>query len=173
MRLTLLVLFVLIALFSFSQEKTRRIPITTKEGTKAIVEVDNRHKKIKPQKEVRYTWYKAKSILTTQGAYQGDLLHGVYQENYANKQLKVQGTYKYGLKNGIWRYWDEAGKLVKEENWKNGVLDLPKVKVLKPTKEKTLKSEKEESSKPEKKKKEKKSSKEKVEIQEKAPKNNK
>lgn len=167
MRLTLLVLFVLAVLFSFSQEKTRRIPITTKEGTKAIVEVDNRHKKIKPKKEVRYTWYKAKSILTTQGAYHGDLLHGVYQENYANKQLKVQGVYKYGLKNGTWRYWDETGKLVKEENWKNGVLDLPKVKEPKPTKEKTLKSEKEESSKPEKKKKEK------VEIQEKAPKNNK
>lgn len=159
MRITFLVLFTITSFFAFSQEKTRRIPITTKEGTKAIVEVDNRHKKIKLKSEITYTWYKAKAILTTQGAYQGDLLHGLYQENYDNKQLKLQGFYKYGVKTGSWSYWDKAGKLIKEENWKNGVLDLPKVKAPKPAMEK--------SSKPEKKKKEK------VEIQEKAPKNNK
>ena len=173
MRIAFLVLFTITSLFAFSQEKTRRIPITTKEGTKAIVEVDNRHKKIKPKCEITYTWYKAKAILTTQGAYQGDLLHGLYQENYDNKQLRLQGVYKYGVKTGSWRYWDKAGKLIKEENWKNGMLDLPKVKVPKPAKEKAPKPAMEKSSKPEKKKKEKKSPKENVETQEKAPKNNK
>ncbi|MCT4581138.1 MAG: hypothetical protein N4A35_06945 [Flavobacteriales bacterium] len=121
--------------FSFlAQEKTRRIPITTKDGTKALVEVDNRHKKIKTHSKYTYSWYKAKAILHTQGAYQGDLLHGIYQENYSSKQLKVKGEYRYGLKTGRWRYWDENGKLTKEEHWKKGTIVVPKAKTPKPPK---------------------------------------
>lgn len=124
----ILSLITIIPFLIFSQEKTRSIPIITKGGTKAIVEVDNTNKKLKPKIECTYSWLKAKTILSTQGAYQGDLLHGLYQENYASKQLKIQGYYKYGLKHGKWSYWDETGKLIKQEKWKKGELNTPKVK---------------------------------------------
>lgn len=130
--------------FIFAQEKTRRFPITTKEGVKVIVEIDNTNKNIKPKVEQTYFWFKSKTILSTQGAYQGDLLHGLYQENYDSKQLKTQGYYKYGLKNGTWSYWDESGKLIKQVKWKNGILETPKVKTPKTKKVKEKKSPKKE-----------------------------
>ena len=163
MKYYLVVNLLILSVFIFAQEKTRRIPFTTKEGVKALVEIDNVNKKIKPKTEYTYFWFKSKTILSTQGAYQGHLLHGLYQENYSSKQLKIQGYYKYGLKNGTWSYWDEQGKLTEQENWKKGVLQISKVKTAKIKKSKEEKKTKEEK-KPEEKVKIKKTKKEKSEI---------
>ncbi len=139
----ILTLITLLPLFFFGQEKTRRIPILLENGLKAVVEVDNTNKKIKPKAEYTYFWFKSKSILSTEGAYQGDLLHGVYQENYLSKQLKTKGSFKYGLKNGIWRYWNEKGELLKQEKWKKGTEKIEKVKPIKEKKKKDKEKTKE------------------------------
>lgn len=68
-----------------------------------------------------YYWYAANSIHQTQGGYSGTLLNGLYTEYFANKSLKEQGSFVKGLKHGIWKAWDEDGKLISETNWKNGV----------------------------------------------------
>lgn len=68
-----------------------------------------------------YYWYSANLIHTTQGGYSGDLLNGHYNEYYPNKNLKEQGTFKKGLKNGVWKTWNKNGTINHVENWKNGI----------------------------------------------------
>jgi len=105
----------------YSQAKVRIVVISTPK-TKITVEVDNQHKKIKPKNNKTYYWLKAKNIISTQGGYQESLLHGNYSENYSNHQLKILGTFKYGLKHKTWKYWDKNGQLQKIETWVNGEL---------------------------------------------------
>jgi len=81
----------------------------------------------------RYTWFDKGAIGNTQGGYSGKLLHGVYTSWYLpSKQLKEKGEYVYGLKEGIWLYWAESGQIRETENWKKGVLVLPKLKRILP-----------------------------------------
>ena len=118
---TLLIIFLILNLPIFSQEKTRTIVISNN-GEKTKIEVDNKHKKLKTKTSKTYYWLKSKKVLSTQGAYQGSLLHGIYESNYKNHQLKSQGIFKYGLKTKTWKYWDQQGVLQKTETWKNGIL---------------------------------------------------
>jgi hypothetical protein len=67
-----------------------------------------------------YYWYGANTIHMTQGGFSGKLLNGLYTEYYINKNLKEQGSFKKGLKNGIWKSWNEDGSLVATKNWKHG-----------------------------------------------------
>jgi antitoxin component YwqK of YwqJK toxin-antitoxin module len=69
-----------------------------------------------------YYWYSANLIHSTQGGYSGKLLNGQYSEFYLNKNLKVQGAFKTGLKNGVWKNWNSDGTINKVQTWKNGVL---------------------------------------------------
>jgi len=67
-----------------------------------------------------YYWYLRDSIQQTQGVYQGRLLHGNYQERYANRSLKVLGHYYKGLRHGEWRYLDPNGTLRRRSTWVYG-----------------------------------------------------
>jgi antitoxin component YwqK of YwqJK toxin-antitoxin module len=69
-----------------------------------------------------YYWYTAGSIHFTQGGYSGKLLNGTYTEYYLSKNLKQQGTYKKGLKDGIWQSWNDDGTLNARSKWKNGLV---------------------------------------------------
>lgn len=81
---------------------------------------------VKPVKQIsmdtdkRYYWFSTNQINSTQGGYSGKLLNGSYQEFYMNKQLKETGYLEKGLKSGIWKSWDEAGKLKDDYTWKSG-----------------------------------------------------
>jgi antitoxin component YwqK of YwqJK toxin-antitoxin module len=68
-----------------------------------------------------YFWYSANKIHSTQGGYSGKLLNGRYTEYYLNKNLREQGSFKKGLKEGLWKSWNEDGKLMHETYWKNGI----------------------------------------------------
>jgi MORN repeat protein len=68
-----------------------------------------------------YYWYYADAIHTSQGGYSGKLLNGSYMEYYPDKNLKEQGYFKKGLKDGDWKSWDDSGKIISETNWKNGI----------------------------------------------------
>ena len=42
------------------------------------------------------------TILVTQGGYNGRLLNGDFRVFYPNKNLKENGNYQFGLKEGTW-----------------------------------------------------------------------
>jgi len=67
-----------------------------------------------------YYWYNANTIHISQGGFSGKLLNGLYTEYYTNKNLKEQGNFKKGLKDGVWKSWNEEGILTSVTNWKLG-----------------------------------------------------
>lgn len=67
-----------------------------------------------------YYWYSANTIHISQGGFSGKLLNGQYTEYYTNKNLKEQGNFKKGLKDGVWKSWNEEGTLTSVTNWKHG-----------------------------------------------------
>ncbi len=46
--------------------------------------------------------------------------NGDYVEYYSNEKLKVKGTYRAGLQEGIWEYYGENGNLIAKGNIING-----------------------------------------------------
>lgn len=75
---------------------------------------------ISPDKQ--YFWFDNGVILNTQGGYSGKLLHGNAVMHYRiNKQLKEQGQYHYGLKEGKWYLWGTNGVLKEIQSWKSGL----------------------------------------------------
>lgn len=67
-----------------------------------------------------YYWYSANIIHNTQGGFSGKLLNGQYTEYYPDKNLREQGEFKNGLKDGIWKSWNDDGILTATTNWKRG-----------------------------------------------------
>jgi hypothetical protein len=61
--------------------------------------------------------------METKGGYDGKLLHGYYKSFYLNNQLKESGEIKYGTKHKEWRYWYSDGTLKEIINWKEGRKD--------------------------------------------------
>ena len=39
---------------------------------------------------------------------------------YDNGQLKYEGNFKDGERDGLWNFWDENGQTKWEQNWKDG-----------------------------------------------------
>jgi antitoxin component YwqK of YwqJK toxin-antitoxin module len=68
-----------------------------------------------------YYWLVNREIKSSQGGYSGKLLHGLYSDFYLNNALKEQGVFRMGLKEGNWKCWTEAGVLISETYYKNGV----------------------------------------------------
>ncbi|WP_426672084.1 toxin-antitoxin system YwqK family antitoxin [Mucilaginibacter sp. McL0603] len=67
-----------------------------------------------------YYWYSANAIHSSQGGFSGKLLNGQYTTYYPDKNLKEQGSFKKGLKDGIWKSWNTDGTLATMITWKRG-----------------------------------------------------
>ena len=67
-----------------------------------------------------YYWFKSQVVVRTQGAASGQLLHGLFESFYDNKQLSSRGNFSKGLKQGVWMYWNLDGILVRIETWEQG-----------------------------------------------------
>jgi hypothetical protein len=67
-----------------------------------------------------YYWFKSQTVVCTQGAASGQLLHGFFESFYDNKQLSSKGLFNKGLKHGSWTYWNQKGLIFKTETWDNG-----------------------------------------------------
>lgn len=127
--------------------QSKKIPINNIDGSKVTIEVSKKTKKIKAKQNRIYHWMKAKKVMETQGGYSGKLLHGEYLEFYKNHQLKAKGTFKNGLKKGIWTYWDKVGKITTIEKWRKGeqkelkkkTINFSKIKLKKERKETPIK----------------------------------
>ncbi len=48
---------------------------------------------------------------------------GLWQDLFPNGQIKEEGTWSNGLKNGIFKYFDRRGTLLKMEKYTDGILD--------------------------------------------------
>lgn len=75
---------------------------------------------ISAKPNVFYYWYSAGAVHQTQGGYSGKLLDGQYTEYYLDRSLKQQGSFKKGLKVGLWKNWAENGALLSLTKWKHG-----------------------------------------------------
>lgn len=69
-----------------------------------------------------YFWYLNNIIHSTQGGYSGQLLNGHYLAFYPDKNLKEEGDFKKGLKDGEWKAWNPKGDLTSVANWNEGLL---------------------------------------------------
>ena len=83
------------------------------------------NKKIKLDLNTTYYWFYINKISSTQGGFEGRLLHGTYTCFYPNNALKEKGKFKDGQKTGQWIGWYTSGKIKEVSNWskshKNGV----------------------------------------------------
>jgi antitoxin component YwqK of YwqJK toxin-antitoxin module len=68
-----------------------------------------------------YYWYLNNVIHSTQGGYNGKLLNGHYVAFYPDKNLKEEGDFKRGLKDGMWKTWNRKGDLTNVTTWDEGI----------------------------------------------------
>ncbi|MBV6644928.1 MAG: hypothetical protein KI790_05745 [Cyclobacteriaceae bacterium] len=91
-------------------------------GEKLTFEITKEH----PDKIISdrtYFWFVRDRVRTTQGGYDGHLLHGTFKAYHENDQLKAKGEMEMGLKEKQWQTWDDTGRLLKEEEYQEGLLD--------------------------------------------------
>jgi len=79
-------------------------------------------KKFKVRPDPFYHWYTQDTILTTQGSFNGRLLHQTFKAFFPDHNLYQEGVFHYGLKEGLWRLWYPGGQLKSSYNWKEGAL---------------------------------------------------
>jgi len=68
-----------------------------------------------------YYWFGSNIIHEQQGGFSGKLLNGSYEESDRYHHLIMQGGFKGGLKDGVWKTWNEGGKLGSMITWNEGV----------------------------------------------------
>ncbi|MGF7073852.1 toxin-antitoxin system YwqK family antitoxin [Mucilaginibacter sp. 3215] len=68
-----------------------------------------------------YYWFGSNTIHEQQGGFSGKLLNGSYEESDRNHHLIMQGGFKAGLKDGVWKTWNEGGRLGSIITWDEGV----------------------------------------------------
>lgn len=90
---------------------------------RAHVYLGERQVPVRPDRT--YAWTRSGKLLTSQGGYSGKLLDGPFHEFYASKNLYVEGSYLFGLKQGVWKAWRDDGHLNGVTTWRRGVKDGP------------------------------------------------
>jgi hypothetical protein len=78
-------------------------------------------KRIKPEKNKIYHWFKGGLIHEAQGGIAGDLLNDKFIKMYHSNQLAEQGKYRNGLRVGLWKTWHANGLVATTQTWINGL----------------------------------------------------
>lgn len=78
------------------------------------------HENVKVKTNRFYYWFKGGAIHSSEFDYSGELLEGGYEKFYLNNQLAEKGSFKKGLKVGLWKTWHTNGAIETKQNWKNG-----------------------------------------------------
>ena len=73
-----------------------------------------------PRTDRMYYWQGPDHILRTLGAYNGYLLDGPYRLTDRTDRLLGSGTFRQGLKTGLWRKWRADGSLLSASHWRRG-----------------------------------------------------
>nr|WP_319511363.1 hypothetical protein [uncultured Draconibacterium sp.] len=104
---------------SAQEDLLRHITIKA-DGYCHLFYVDYSSKKVTVEDDATYYWFANGEIHKNTGGYSGQLLQSIYQKTTFGGSLIEQGSFKDGLKDGVWKIWDLDGNLVKIENWKKG-----------------------------------------------------
>lgn len=72
------------------------------------------------ENDKRYFWFKNLQVHQSVGRSGGFLLHGKFVSYYKGHELAEEGNFSFGLKDGVWRYWNKEGNITRVENWKSG-----------------------------------------------------
>lgn len=78
-------------------------------------------KDVHPKKDRMYYWFKGGLIHNAQSGISGELLHGKFIKSFHSNQLAEQGSFRNGLKVGVWKTWYPNGILESKQNWSNGI----------------------------------------------------
>lgn len=82
--------------------------------------------KISTDPRYTYFWFENGRINSSQGAYSGKLLHGVFKTYHSDsKRLLTAGQFDHGLKTGSWLSWYGNGNLIQRSMYKDGRQDGP------------------------------------------------
>lgn len=107
---------------SSEKEKTYTVYINYPAySVRADVLRENGKTKAKP--EYTYYWYTNNDIKTTDGGFDGKLLHGNYKSFYRDMNLREQGKFCRGLKEGEWISWFAGGKIHELTSYSKGLKD--------------------------------------------------
>jgi antitoxin component YwqK of YwqJK toxin-antitoxin module len=79
----------------------------------------------KPNTNSTYYWFIKETIHCNMGGYSGHLLDGDYTVFGVDNHLLVQGRFSKGLKEDLWKYWDNNGNLIRTIRWNKGRLVAP------------------------------------------------
>jgi antitoxin component YwqK of YwqJK toxin-antitoxin module len=74
--------------------------------------------KVRP--DIYYTWYLRNNFTSTQGGYEGTLLHGSYTKILRDNTLLEKGQFREGLKDGEWITWHDRGATEGISQWDQG-----------------------------------------------------
>ncbi len=77
-------------------------------------------KKVEPNRY--YFWSDRTKIFKTYGAANDLVLDGEFTKFYSDGQIFEKGKFDQGLKDGVWRIWNNDGSLQKEEFYDSGLL---------------------------------------------------
>ena len=80
-------------------------------------------KKVSPKSGRSYHWFKGGTIHNSEYGTAGELLTDNFSKFYHSNQLAESGTFKNGLKVGLWKTWHENGTLHTEAEWSGGTKD--------------------------------------------------
>jgi hypothetical protein len=111
----------LFALNGFRKSVATRITINAPDSLVRTWGVQPKTNK-KAEPAFTYYWYGNNQVHHTDGGFSGKLLHGKYESTYPNGQLKISGTFRYGIKNGEWCQWYPDGKIKERMIFSDGSL---------------------------------------------------
>lgn len=78
--------------------------------------------KVEILKDVEYYWYGDRKIHKSRGTFSGELLHGIYEHQSRDFELKENGRFHLGVKDSIWNTYNNQGELIKRVEYELGVL---------------------------------------------------
>lgn len=114
------VLILILSTFSYLNGFAQSRTIITDEG-KVVTELKEKSNSKVAIPERTYHYVKANELVTTQGAFEGQLLHGMTSFYDTKGRLTSKGQFRNGLKHAKWLYWNDKGELIEIINWKKGV----------------------------------------------------
>lgn len=107
--------FCLFLVFSFVYAKSQsyvnpnKIQINYKDSSIVFAFTKDEVKNVK--KNTVYYWYKEEALHRSEFGYSGYLLDGLYIAYYKGGDIKTKGTFKNGVKVGLWKYWNKDGDI--------------------------------------------------------------
>lgn len=78
-------------------------------------------KNITPKAAKVYYWFKGGAIHSAQGGFGGSLLNDVFLKTYHSNQIAEHGSFKNGIKTGMWKTWHPNGSIESTQKWSNGL----------------------------------------------------